>query len=70
MKKFENMFEGYEFKSMKYQNKLQELGLVNDENRDILTDLFLDFLEVEQLMLMYKTQKEHVEYMRDMSLKK
>lgn len=65
MQRFENMFEGYEWKSMEFQNKLVEMNLVNDENKEVLTELFVSFFDVEEMMMVYKMQKEAVENTRD-----
>ena len=66
---FENMFN-YEFKSLEYQEKMNKLGLINDDNKEFMNELFDEFYEIEQLMILYKTQKEHVEYMRNLKLKR
>lgn len=66
---FENMFNR-EFKSLEYQEKMNKLGLINDDNKEFMNELFNEFYEIEQLMILYKTQKEHNEYMRNLMLKR
>lgn len=64
-----DMFEGYEWKSIEFQNKLEEKGIVNNENKEILGELLGEFYAMEQLMLMYKNQRDEVSSMRDRFLK-
>jgi hypothetical protein len=66
---FENMFN-CEFKSLEYQEKMNKLGLINDDNKEFMNELFDEFYEIEQLMILYKTQKEHIEHMRNLMLKR
>ena len=64
-----DMFEGYEWKSVEYQNVLEERGIVNNDNKEILGELLDEFYAMEQLMLMYKAQKEEVSRTREMMLR-
>lgn len=69
MKNFENMFEGYEWKSFEYRNMLEMKGFVNEENKELLDEIIDEFFTMEQMYLQQKFFKEKTEEMRDTMIK-